>query len=901
MNYLFLVSPEYLESMEETYRTAPESLPLTWRFFFDGVEAGRESTASNGHDTEEGWDFELRAVQLIEAYRRYGHYFAQIDPLQKKPARAGVSLEPKDFGLDQAPTGYVFQAAHLIGRSPCGLDTLIQHLKRIYCGTSGFEFFHVERAEERQWLAQKIEEENSPKLAEKQIILKDLVEAAQFEAYIHRAFTGQKRFSLEGGDALIPGLKAMVRTAARTEPSEIVFAMAHRGRLNTLVNVLKKPAEKVMTEFEGNYSYEGVEGGGDVKYHMGYSKDVDVNGRSLHLSLCFNPSHLETVNAVATGIARAKQDTKYQGDRSRVLPILIHGDAAVIGQGVVAETLNLMNLEGYRVGGTVHVVINNQIGFTTDPGDSRSTLYCTDFTKGLGLPVIHVNGEDPEAVVRACELAVLYRQKFQRDIFIDLVCYRKYGHNEGDEPRFTQPQMYQQLSSFKSPAEHYLAKWEGTHSELRQTYTDHVKSYLGELEAAHGKVRGQAPVLPLDWFKGGWSEFKAASETEILSPLESGISEAEFDQIIRTIHQIPEGIQPLPKIQKVLETRWAEFQKTSLCDWAVGEQLAYGSLLKNNFGVRLSGQDSRRGTFSHRHAFLTDTGEGRAAAALTTLASEKAPFHVFNSPLSEYAVMGFDFGYSWAAPKTLTLWEGQFGDFSNGAQIIIDQYLASSENKWRRVSGLVLLLPHGFEGQGPEHSSARLERFLQLCAQGNMQVAYPTTPAQFFHLLRRQMLRNFRKPLIVMTPKSPLRMPEVTSKKAEFLAGGFQNLIVSGAAQASRVFVCSGKVYWDLVKAAQQKKLEKETAFIRLEQLYPLDKGRLLELRRQLPQADWIWVQEEPRNNGAWSYVKLQFLDLDIPLRYVGRNESSSVATGSPRAHQAEQEQFLNAAFATRP
>jgi len=910
-SYLSLISPEYLEQLRRQYEQNPASIPTTWRLFFDGMNFGLDQVeepdeevettprpASVAGTTPANYVSQLKLLQLIDNYRRYGHLFAQISPLSSsiKTSQAFVGSQAfQSAGI--SPSERLNGSEKLL--SGLNVSELEVHLKSTYSGFIGAEFMYIEDERIRTWMAERLERtQGRPpwNRDEKIEILRRITQAENFETFLQKNYTGQKRFSLEGGESLIPALDTIHKYFAANGGQEVVIGMAHRGRLNVLTNIMKKPYSAIFAEFEG--LKKSVSDGGDVKYHLGFSSDLEFNGHRLHLSLAFNPSHLEAVNSVVEGMTRAKQMRIYNGDYSKVLPITIHGDAAVIGQGVVTETMNLANLEGYRTGGTIHIVVNNQVGFTTNPSEARSSTYCTDFAKGIQAPILHVNGNKPEHVALAAQIAAEFRVKFQRDIFVDIICYRKYGHNEGDEPRFTQPKMYTEIGTIKSPRSEYgsdlVREQILDEAEVSKIVSDFNEALDRDLAAVK---RGEVPD-GLQPFKGAWDGLKPGTEPDLLAEAQTSIKEETFKKIVEVIHGPFGQVEALPKLAKMFETRKELVLKQDQIDWAVGEQLAYGSLLLEGYSIRLSGQDSRRGTFSHRHIEVTDHRNENKFMPLKSLESKNSVFSSWNSPLSEFAVMGFDYGFSLSDPKTLVLWEGQFGDFVNGAQIVIDQFIAASEKKWGRSSGITLLLPHGYEGQGPEHSSARLERFLQLCADANMQVCYPTTPAQNFHLLRRQLHRPFRKPLIVMTPKSPLRMTEVISKKSDFLEGGFKPLLVTGCApeKAKRVICCTGKIYWDLKKYAQAHRLEDETTLVRLEQIYPLDKTALKSILSKATQSeDIVWCQEEPRNMGAWSFISLSMED--VKLRYAGRKASASPATGYLKVHLAEQEAVVSAAF----
>lgn len=936
MSYLSQISPEYLEYLRDLYAKDPAKLPASWRYFFDGMELGQEElteisaptqeikngnghgtnghsngSTANGHTTttnrqavhEEASIManELRVLQLIDAYRLRGHLVSNLDPLGRSRGFEPPSLELSRYGLDRVDAGQRFQAAQFLGLQPSSLNQIVEHLHKVYCSTTGIEFMHLSDFDQRNWLAEQFEKSQIVfSNDEKKQILIQLMQAENFEGFLHKNYLGQKRFSLEGGESLIPAMQRSLEVAANENVKEIVIGMAHRGRLNVLVNVLKKSFDAIFSEFEGYYPTNGRSGAGDVKYHLGHSNDVTIKGKPLHLTLAFNPSHLEAVNPVVEGVARAKQDRKYGGDRNSIIPFLIHGDAAVVGQGIVAETLNISGIGGYATGGTVHVVINNQVGFTSSPQEARSGLYCTDFGKAIDAPIFHVNGNDPEAVVRAIDIATRFRMKYNRDAFVDIYCYRKYGHNEGDEPRYTQPAMYEKISGVKTPRQTYEETLVHSGVITADDATKANQAFMAQMDERLQVVRKAPKSFAVDYLKGVWSGFTAPAEEQMLDLVKTSIKQSDLDKIIDTIHSWPKDFNPHPKLQKMFEARVAAIRKDKKVDWAVGEQLAYGSLLLDGYSIRLSGQDSQRGTFSHRHAKLVDPTTEKSYFPLKTFENDTSQFVALNSPLSEFAVLGFDYGYSLAEPKTLVLWEAQFGDFANGAQVMMDQFISSSEMKWHRLSGLTLLLPHGYEGQGPEHSSARLERYLQLCAEGNMQVAYPTTPAQLCHLLRRQMVRNFRKPLVIMSPKSPLRMPEVVSPFEDFTSGGFQNMLVTGAEpdRAKRVIMCTGKIYWDLMKYAIERGFDQETAFVRVEQLYPLDRPTLSDLKKKFARAhEWVWAQEEPQNMGAWSHVFMNTFDIGLSLRYAGRRPSSSVATGSLKTHAKEQDSLIQAAF----
>ncbi|MGL4420206.1 MAG: 2-oxoglutarate dehydrogenase E1 component, partial [Gemmataceae bacterium] len=774
-------------------------------------------------------------------------------------------------------------------------------LRETYCGTIGVEYMHIQSIPARKWLAKRMEpRRNRPNLSTEQKlrVLMDLNRAQLFENYLHSTYVGQKRFSLEGGETLIPVLDTIINAGANLGVQEFVIGMAHRGRLNVLTNILRKPFAEVFNEFEDRYLPDAIDGDGDVKYHMGFSSDITTpDGQSVHLSLTPNPSHLEIVNPVVEGRVRAKQRLHNDTDRSRGVPLLIHGDAAFAGQGTVMETLNMANLLGYRTGGTVHIVVNNQIGFTTNPRDARSTEYCTDVAKFIQAPIFHVNAEDPEAAVYVAALAMAYRQEFKSDVVIDLVCYRRHGHNEGDEPSFTQPLEYAKIRAKKTAAVLYTQQLvaDGTLSEEAARGID--KDFQQKLDAELLETRATPKKKGMKGFSGRWQGLGARVTPERVL---TNVSYDVLDRIARQFSQFPADFTPHPQLQKLMTKRTEDVLGRQPLDWGTAEMLAYGSLVLEGKAVRLSGQDSRRGTFSHRHACLTDYQTGQRYCSITQLDPQQAPFDVFDSELSEAAVLGFEYGYSLDDPDTLVLWEAQFGDFANGAQVVIDQFIASGESKWKRASGIVLLLPHGYEGAGPEHSSARLERFLQLCAEDNIQVANFTTPGQFFHAMRRQMKRNFRKPMVVMTPKSLLRAKYAMTPVAELAEGRFYEVLddtLPNPERVQRVLLCSGKVYYDLLSRRITEQSD-TVAIIRIEQLYPWPEQQLRDILSKYRRAsEFHWVQEESQNNGAWFFVEPRLRQLGYQVNYIGRDASASPATGSNAVHKHEQEELIEQAF----
>ncbi len=858
----------------------------------------------------------VRIHNLINAYRVYGHCMAQLDPLGLKAAPGHPALEPTHHRLDPAQEKTVFNLMGKLGFEHATFGDVLAKLKTIYAGTSGAEFMHIPDRDRQNWIQKAFENRETQavtKTEERSHILKRLTQAEGFEQFLHKKFQGAKRFGLDGGESTIPALDAIVQTCVEGGAHEFVFGMAHRGRLNVLTNIMGKPATAILAEFQGKNALpeEFLNTSSDVKYHMGYSNDVDVNGKLIHMSLAYNPSHLEFVNAVVVGKARAKQEHDGDTTGNGVVPILIHGDAAFAGQGVVAETLMMSQLEGYHVGGTVHVVINNQVGFTTRPEDSRSGMYTSDIAKMIDAPILHVNGDDPEEVVRLARIAAEYRQKFKSDIVLDIVCYRRYGHNEGDEPLFTQPVMYKTIaerSNIRAMYTDTLVKANIIQATEAEAMVADMKTHMDQsFEAATAYKANDQDVL-----KAHWKGLSVAPD-ELPRRATTGIDAELFQHIGKTITTVPQGFDINPKIARQLEAKQTMFKDGAGFDWGTAEALAYGSLVAEGYDVRLSGQDARRGTFSHRHAQVTNQSNDQRYCFLDNLQEKQGNFEVFDSPLSECAVMGFEYGYSLASPNCLTIWEGQFGDFVNGAQVLIDQFISSGEAKWLRMSGLTLLLPHGWEGQGPEHSSARLERFLQNSAEDNWQVCYPTTPANYFHLLRRQMHRNFRKPLIVMSPKSLLRHKLCTSF-AEDMTGqtAFRRVFWDHAMldnrlakpkDIKRIVLCTGKVYYDLYEAREERKID-NIMMLRVEQLYPFPDDALREELTKYPNADIVWCQEEPQNQGAWSFIAPRLRNVLEGIKhkckeaaYIGRSASAAPATGLMSRHKAEQEALIDGAL----
>jgi 2-oxoglutarate dehydrogenase E1 component len=887
---------DVIEDAYRRWRRDPSSVDEDWRLFFEGFELGsaRRPTAVDSAAQN-------NIVRLIQAYRDLGHFLARLDPLSDART-THPQLELSFFGFTEADLDREFDTSVFRGLPRATLRQLVAVLRETYCRTIGVEYTHIQDRAIRTWLEERMEpRRNQPNFARRQKlrILMELHFTELFEKFLHARYIGQKRFSLEGAETLIPMLDALVEKSPELGVQEIVIGMAHRGRLNVLANILGKPYQEVFAAFEDNYLPNSIDGDGDVKYHLGFSSDrLTAKGQPIHLSLTPNPSHLEAVNPVVEGRTRAKQNLDGDHERRRHIPLLIHGDAAFAGQGLVAETLNLSQLAGYTTGGTVHIMVNNQIGFTTSPSDARSTTYCTDIAKMLQVPIFHVNGEDPEAAVYVTELALEFRQAFNKDVVIDMFCYRRHGHNEGDEPSFTQPIMYGKIKDRPTVTELYTEQLI-LRGDLTVDETEAIDDAFHEkLVNAQKEVKGGAQYKPgMRGFEGRWLGMHRAYSHR---PVDTAVSYETLWQITQALTRVPENFEVHPKIAKLLETRLTEVRSRQPIDWAFAEALAFGTLLLEGTPVRLSGQDSRRGTFSQRHAVLYDARTGDRYLPLNSLGPKQAPFSAYDSLLSEAAVLGFEFGYTLDDPNMLVLWEAQFGDFANGAQMIIDQFIVCSNSKWQRDSGLVMLLPHGYEGQGPEHSSARIERYLQLCADDNIQVCDPSSPAQYFHVLRRQMKRDFRKPLILMTPKSLLRSKKATSPIKDFTDGRFQEVIDDAdvdPARVERVLLCSGKVYYDLLDKRTERATE-TVAILRVEQFYPFAEEMFRRtLGRYRKARDWVWVQEESQNMGGWTFMEPRLRELGYEVAYVGRDASASPATGSLAIHRREQAELVEAAL----
>ncbi len=893
----------FIEYLYTLWKENSESLEPEWRDFFrnwdDEKNPPNPSPTSSPQPQISGVSSALirekqAAVQsLIDRFRESGHFLADVDPLATAPISHPM-LALDAFGLSECDLKQTFNPRKF-SRKEAALEEIYAILRSTYCESIGVEYMHIQDAEERDWLQERMETtRNQPEFSKKEkiSILKKLKEAVLFEKFLHKKFIGQKRFSLEGGEVVIPFLDALVQAAGQNGVKEIVLGMAHRGRLNVLANIFGKPMEEIFAEFRDNVEL-GVIGEGDVKYHKGFSSDIATHsGHDVHLTMASNPSHLECVGPVVEGKARAKQDFIGQGANKLVIPVILHGDAAFAGQGIVAETLNLSQLQGYRTGGTLHVVLNNQIGFTTVSKDARSTPYATDLAKMLMVPIFHVHGEDPEAAVHVCRLAFDYRQRFGRDVLVEIICFRRHGHNEGDEPYFTQPLMYEKIRQ-RPPVDEVYSQ-----HLLEDGVSDKQNRFLADQITATLENAFLSEQVKLDIsFQGKW---KYVQRDYRPLEIQTGVPADRLVRYAQKLAEIPKGFSPHPKIEKLLASREEAVIQGEEIDWSNAESLAFASLLHEGFSVRLSGQDSRRGTFSQRHAALYDMKDGSMYLPHSAVEARGAHFQAFDSMLSEAAVLGFEYGYAIESPHGLTIWEAQFGDFINGAQVIIDQFLVSGQTKWNQLSHLVLFLPHGFEGQGGEHSSARIERFLQLCAENNIQVTFPSTPAQLFHLLRRQMKQPFRRPLIVFTPKSLLRNPLCRSPRKEFEDGWFQEILVEDfAPEKSRtVLFCSGKIFYELLEKKNTEQRE-DIAIVRIEQFYPFRADLLeFELYKMAAVDNFVWVQEEPRNMGGWYFIRSYLEDfLKQKVIYIGRPEAASPATGSHRIHQKEQEQLVESAF----
>lgn len=915
-SYISNAEVAYIDNLYLSFKENPASVDTSWGKFFEGFEfsqirfgedAPAQANADNNKIDEKKLLKELNVFRLIKAYRARAHFQSHTNPIRPRKDRQ-ARLNLADFDLSEADLETNFLAAKELGLENAKLKDVVAALKKIYEGPIGFEYAPVRDPIIKDWFINKVEKEflkYSPAPTQQKRFLAKLNEAVVFENFLHTKYIGQKRFSLEGGEGTIHALDTVINRAADLGMESVVIGMAHRGRLNVLVNTMRKPYDEIFEEFDGTKLLDESEGDGDVKYHQGYhSEIVTPSGKNVSMRLIPNPSHLEAVNPVVEGVSRAQIDAVYNKDKSKVLPILIHGDAAVAGQGIVYETIQMSELSAYDTGGTIHIVINNQVGFTTDFTEARSSNYCADISQILEAPQLHVNGDDAEAVAFVMELAAEYRQKFQRDIFVDVLCYRRYGHNESDEPRFTQPVLYKTIDKHSNPRDIYAHKLVET-GVLKQEEVDKMDSdFRNMLQERLTFVRNKAIVVSCHHLEDAWALLRKAEAADFEKSPATSISSDAINAVGKAISNVPNGFKPIKQIEKLLEERNKQFFVDKKLTWASAELLAYGSLLLEGKMVRLTGQDCQRGTFSHRHAVVRDSETNESYNFLNNITpSQDFPFMVHNSLLSEYAVLGFEFGYALTNPNALVLWEAQFGDFANGAQIMIDQFIVSAESKWQKMNGLVMLLPHGYEGQGPEHSNARPERFLQLAAENNIVVTNITTPANFFHLLRRQMTWEFRKPCIVMSPKSLLRHPLVVSDLNEFTEGSFKEIYedenVKPANKVKRILLCTGKIYYDLLAYQQENKI-KDVAIIRVEQLSPFPTKQVKEaIAKYKSQESILWVQEEPENMGAWTYI-LRLFHKDKVLGNIdvlARKASASPATGFYKLHNKEQAALVEKAF----
>ncbi len=902
-SYITSSHPSYIENLYADYKKDPDAVDDEFRKFFEGFDYASDN--NNGQTISEttvgNLEKEFGVYNLILAYRKRGHLVAKTNPIRERKDRR-ANLDLSFFGLDDKDLDTVFQSAKFAGLIASPLKEIIEHLKKCYTQSLGVEFSYINDQAKVEWIINAVEKTmlDSIPLTQKRRILQKLNEGVMFEKFLQTKYVGQKRFSLEGGESTIAALDAIIDTAANNEVQEVEIGMAHRGRLNVLANILGKTYEQIFTEFEGSAPVDSTMGSGDVKYHKGYSSDVETaSGKSIHLKLAPNPSHLEAVDPVVLGFARSKADVEYDSDYDKILPILIHGDSSLPGQGVIYEVLQMSGLKGYCTGGTLHFVINNQIGFTTDFDDARTSDYCTSVASMIQAPVFHVNGDDAEAVVKISQIAMMYRQEFNTDIFIDMVCYRRHGHNEGDDPKFTQPGLYALIDKQPNAREVYI-KWLMMHGEegaaelakeMEDNFWKELQERLDEIKQNPLPYTYQKPEL---W----WQSLRTATKEDFKSSPITAVSKEEIERLFHGIMEWPADFTPLKKIKKILQDKINLFDKEQKFDWATGELLAYATILNDGKDVRMSGQDIRRGTFSHRHAVIRDETNDNFYNRLSNVSPEQGQMRIYNSLLSEYAVLGFEYGYAMANPNALVLWEAQFGDFVNGAQIIIDQFICCAEQKWHRMNGLVMLLPHGYEGQGPEHSSGRIERFLQMCAELNIVVTNVTTAANLFHCLRRQLAWPFRKPLINFSPKANLRHPGSYSKIEDFTTGGFKETIddvdVTEPSEIKRVIFCSGKIFFDLLEKRVVDKI-KGVAIIRLEQLYPLPADQLTALHKKYGKAVWYWVQEEPLNMGAASWLRMNLTEINFGI--ISRAASAATATGYSKIHKEEQAEILKAAL----
>lgn len=904
-SFLNAIHTSYIAELYEKYLKYPDSLEPSWRSFFQGFDFGIESGSleDSGLMPEDYNRIvkEFSVIKLIEAYRTRGHLFTKTNPVRERRTYT-PTMDLANFDLSNEDLNTVFQASERIGLKSATLQQIIDRLELVYCTSIGFEYMYITSPEKRQWIQNWLRDnivDIKLDVDEKKHILNKLNEAVSFESFLHTKYVGQKRFSLEGGESLIPALDELVERAADKGVQEFVLGMAHRGRLSTLTNIFGKSAQDIFSEFDGK-DYDIDDFAGDVMYHNGWTSDrTSKSGKKINLNMLPNPSHLETVGALVQGMARSKQDKLPEGEAKNVLPIVIHGDAAIAGQGIAYEIVQMAQLDAYKTHGTIHIVVNNQVGFTTNYLDARSSTYCTDLAKVTASPAVHVNADDAEAVVMAARFALEYRLQFGDDVFIDLLGYRKYGHNEGDEPRFTQPTLYEAIAKHKNVRDIYADKLVAQNvidadyvKQIEKEFKDHLETKLED-----SRKEDKTKITPI--LQEEWAAYKPANQERMLEAIDTTFNMKQLDIIGEVLGELPEDKEFIRNITRLMRNRKKAYEENKL-DWAMAELLAYGSLIQEGYNVRFSGQDVERGTFSHRHAVIKTASHAEEIVQLRNLPDRKGNFDIYNSHLSEYAVLGYEYGYALGSPETLTIWEAQFGDFSNGAQIVIDQYISAAEDKWNTYNGLVMLLPHGYEGQGAEHSSARMERFLQLCAYDNMFVADCTTPANMYHLLRRQMKADYRKPLVVFTPKSLLRHPQVISTKEEFVNGSFQMLIDDADAKATKVktlvFV-TGKFYYDLWKKREELGREEDVALVRIEQLFPLPKEEIRKVLKKYKNAkDVVWAQEEPKNMGAYTHMLLH-LEEAKDFRVCSQDLHAAPAAGSSVRAQIRHEEILDSVF----
>ena len=911
-SYITNSHPAFIEETYKAFVQDPSSVDPDLKKFFEGFDfavsnghagtgAASETTSTVANASGVDWQKEINVYRLILGYRNRGHLLAKTNPIRPRKDRQ-ANLDLSYFGLSDSDLSQTFQAGKFVGLGATSLINILTHLQTCYTSSVGAEFKYISNKEKVSFLIAEMETNFTVPvhLEKKKHILEKLNQGVIFEKFLHTKYIGQKRFSLEGGESTIAALDAIINTAASHDVQEVVIGMAHRGRLNVLANIMGKTYEQIFSEFEGTAIIDQTMGSGDVKYHMGYGSEITTpDQKKIHLKLVPNPSHLEAVDPVVLGFARAKADVLDQSAFDKYLPILIHGDASVAGQGIVYEVLQMSNLRGYHTGGTIHFVINNQIGFTTDFDDARSADYCTSVAAMVQAPVLHVNGDDAEAVVKCAEIATRYRQKFNSDIFIDMVCYRRHGHNEGDDPKYTQPQLYSLIDKHQNPRESYTQFLiQNGEPEAQALAKDMEKKFWADLQERLDEVKQNPLPYKYQAPEIAWQNMGKATEQDFQSSPETAISQERFNLLFERLMQFPQDFKPLKKVEKLLQEKIKLMESEQKVDWATAELMAYGSLLIDGNIVRMSGQDVQRGTFSHRHAVIRDEQTNKGHNRLNHFTESQEKFRIYNSLLSEYGVLGFEYGYAMANPNALVIWEAQFGDFCNGAQTMIDQFIVAGEQKWQRQNGLVMLLPHGYEGQGPEHSSARLERFLQMAAELNIVVTNITSAANLFHAFRRQLTWNFRKPMINFSPKANLRNPGTFSKVEAFTQGGFKEIIddefVQDASAVKKVLFCSGKIYFELAEK-QAKENRQDIAVVRLEQIYPLAQDQLNALHKKYNKATWFWVQEEPQNMGAASFLKMNLHSINFGV--ISRSASASTATGYAKVHAAEQLEVIETAF----